>query len=172
MRRALENYGDSRYSRLATISVGHLYNLRKARGYVARRQVFTKTRSTGIAIGVRRAPTPDGRPGFIRIDSVHQGDQDGVKGVYHINAVDCATQWELVATCEKISEAYLLLVIGALLEAFPYRILGFHADNGSEYISHQVAKMLDKLTTEFTKSRPRHPNDSVLSAELQARGGA
>ena len=163
MRRALESYGDTRYARLATISVGHLYNLRKARGYLMRRQVFSKTRATGLPIGVRRAPTPDGRPGFIRIDSVHQGDQDGVKGVYHINAVDCLTQWELVATCEKISEAYLLPVIEALLEAFPFRILGFHADNGSEYINHKVAKMLDKLAAEFTKSRPRHSNDNGLA---------
>jgi hypothetical protein len=87
MRRALERYGDARYARLATISVGHLYNLRKERGYLARRQVFAKTRPTGIAIGVRRVPTPDGRPGFIRIDSVHQCDQDGAKGVYHIMGV-------------------------------------------------------------------------------------
>lgn len=163
MRRALEHYGDTRYARLATISVGHLYNLRKERGYLARRQVFTKTRPTGIAIGVRRAPTPDGRPGFIRIDSVHQGDQDGIKGVYHINAVDCVTQWELVASCEKITEAYLLPVIEALLDTFPFRILGFHADNGSEYINHKVARMLDKLAAEFTKSRPRHSNDNGLA---------
>jgi transposase InsO family protein len=163
MRRALERYGDARYARLATISVGHLYNLRKERGYLARRQVFARTRPTGIAIGVRRAPAPDGRPGFIRIDSVHQGDRDGVKGVYHINAVDCVTQWELVATCEKITEAYLLPVIEALLDAFPFRILGFHADNGSEYINHQVARMLDKLAAEFTKSRPRHSNDNGLA---------
>lgn len=163
MRRALEVFGDARYARLATISVGHLYNLRKRSGYVARRQVFTKTRPTGIAIGERRAPAPDNRPGFIRIDSVHQGDQDGLKGVYHINAVDCVTQWELVATCEKISEAFLLPVIRALLDGFPFRILGFHADNGSEYINHQVAKMLDKLCVEFTKSRPRHSNDNGLA---------
>ena len=169
MRRALERYGDTRYERLATISVGHLYNLRKERGYLARRQVFTKTRPTGIAIGVRRAPTPDGRPGFIRIDSVHQGDQDGVKGVYHINAVDCVTQWELVATCEKISEVYLLPVIEALLDAFPFRILGFHADNGSEYINHKVARMLDKLAAKFTKSRPRHSNDNGL---VETKNGA
>ena len=163
MRRALEVFGDARYARLATISVGHLYNLRKRSGYVARRQVFTKTRPTGVSIGERRAPAPDNRPGFIRIDSVHQGDQDGLKGVYHINAVDCVTQWELVATCEKISEAFLLPVIRALLDGFPFRILGFHADNGSEYINHQVAKMLDKLCVEFTKSRPRHSNDNGLA---------
>jgi hypothetical protein len=159
MARALTIHGDIRYVRLATISVGHLYNLRQRRGYTERRRVFTKTRPTGVPIGERRAPAPDGRPGFIRIDSVHQGDQDGIKGVYHINAVDCVTQWELIATCEKISEAYLLPVIEALLAGFPFRILGFHADNGSEYINHKVARMLDKLSAEFTKSRPRHSNE-------------
>ena len=163
MARAVEVFGDTRYERLATISVAHLYNLRKKRGYLERRRVFTKTRPTGVTIGERRAPAPDGRPGFIRIDSVHQGDQDGLKGVYHINAVDCVTQWELVATCEKISEAYLLPVIEALLAGFPFGILGFHADNGSEYINHKVARMLDKLAAEFTKSRPRHSNDNGLA---------
>jgi hypothetical protein len=122
-----------------------------------------------MPIGARRAPLPQGRAGFIRIDSVHQGDQDGVKGLYHINAVDCVTQWELVATCEKISEAYLLPVIEALLEAFPFRILGFHADNGSEYINHRVAKLLAKLAAEFTKSRPRHSNDNGL---VETKNGA
>ncbi len=169
MRRALQHYGDTRYTRLATISVGHLYNLRKKNGYLIRRQIFTKTRPTKIAIGERRAPVPDNRPGFIRIDSVHQGDQDGTKGVYHINAVDCVTQWELVATCEKISEIYLLPVVQALLDGFPFRILGFHADNGSEYINYRVANMLDKLAIEFTKSRPRHSNDNGL---VETKNGA
>lgn len=169
MRRALEVFGDSRYTRLARISVGHLYNLRKRSGYLVRRQLFTKTRGTNVPIGERRAPAPEGRPGFIRIDSVHQGDQDGIKGVYHINAIDCVTQWELVASCEKISEAFLLPVIQALLDGFPFRILGFHADNGSEYINHQVARMLDKLRVEFTKSRPRHSNDNGL---VETKNGA
>lgn len=163
MQRALEVFGDTRYERLATISVGHLYNLRKQAGYLDRRRHWTKTHGRSVCIGERRAPAPEGRPGFIRIDSVHQGDQDGVKGVYHINAVDCVTQWELVATCEKISEAFLLPVIRALLEGFPFEILGFHADNGSEYINRQVARMLEKLRVEFTKSRPRHSSDNGLA---------
>jgi len=110
---------------------------------------------------VRKAPHPQGRPRLIRIDSVHQGDQDGVKGLYHINAVDCVTQWQLVATCEKLSEAYLLPVIDALLAAFPFRIDDFHADNG-EYINRKVAQMIEKLRVEFTKLRPRHCNDNAL----------
>lgn len=167
--RAREVYGDTRYERLARISVAHLYNLRRRASYRDRRRQWDKTRPTPVAIGVRKAPQPEGRPGFIRIDSVHQGDQDGLKGLYHINAVDCVTQWQLVATCEKISEAYLLPVIEALLAAFPFRIEGFHADNGGEYINHKVAQMLDKLRVEFTKSRPRHCNDNAL---VETKNGA
>ena len=168
MQRAVAVFGDARYARLAGISVAHLYNLRRRSGYETKRRHWTKTRGHGVAIATRRAPSPDNRAGFIRIDSVHQGDQDGVKGVYHINAVDCVTQFEIVATCERISEAFLLPVIGAMLESFPFRILGFHADNGSEYINHTVAALLEKLRVEFTKSRPRHSNDNGLAETKNA----
>jgi transposase InsO family protein len=163
MQRAYAVYGDARYARLATLSVAHLYNLRHQAGYQATRAHWTKTRGYAVPIGQRRAPTPDGRPGFIRIDSVHQGDQDGLKGLYHINAVDCVTQYEIVATCERLSEAFLLPVLEQILAGFPFVVLGFHADNGSEYINYTVAKLLDKLRIEFTKSRPRHSNDNGLA---------
>ena len=164
LRRQRDVSGDARFERLGGVSVGHLYNLRNSAGYRAQRVVLTKTRPTKAAtIGVRKAPAPEGRPGFIRIDSVHQGDQDGIKGLYHINAVDCVTQWEVVATVQTISEAYLLPVIKQMLAQFPFEILGFHADNGSEYINHRVARMLGKLKAEFTRSRPRHSNDNGLA---------
>ncbi|MBM4229958.1 MAG: hypothetical protein FJ184_04300 [Gammaproteobacteria bacterium] len=115
--------------------MAHLYNLRKHRAYRAQRLNIEKTHSRPSAIGVRKAPSPGGRAGFIRIDTVHQGDQDGVKGVYHINAVYCVTQWQLAACCERISEAFLLPVIGMLLEQFPFQILAFHSDGGSEFVN-------------------------------------
>ena len=168
MQRAWSLYADARYERLAHISVSHLYNLRGLSSYQNKRMHWTKTHGNAIPIGERRPPAPEGRPGFIRIDSVHQGDQDGLKGVYHINAVDCLTQFELVATCERISEAYLLPALHSLLEDFPFQVLGFHADNGSEYINHTVAKLLDKLRIEFTKSRPRKSNDNALAETKNA----
>jgi transposase InsO family protein len=169
MQRAFLLYRDTSYERLANISVSHIYNLRAQAGYQAKRLHWTKTKGYAVPIAVRRAPTPDGRPGYIRIDSVHQGDQDGAKGVYHINAVDVVTQFELVATCERLSEAYLLPVLRELLEGFPFVILGFHADNGSEYINRKVSMMLEKLRVEFTKSRPRHSNDNALA---ESKNGA
>lgn len=163
LERALRVFGDTRFERLAAISVAHLYNLRKRTAYQSIRRHRTRTHPTPVRIGTRRPPRPQGRSGSIRIDSVHQGDQDGIKGLYHINAVDCVTQWELVATCERISEAFLLPVLEALLDGFPFQILGFHADNGGEYINHTVAKLLSKLNIELTRSRPRHSNDNALA---------
>ena len=170
MERAFCVFGDTRYARLAIISVAHLYNLRQHTGYQRQRRVWTKTRPITIAIGERRAPAPNNQPGYLRVDSVCQGDQDGVKGLYHINAVDCVTQYEGVATCERISEAFLIPVLEALLQSFPFVILGFHSDNGSEYINAHVAKLLNKLLIEEqTKSRSRHSNDN---AQAESKNGA
>ena len=170
MERACGIFGDARYERLATISVAHLYNLRQRAGYQRHREVWTKTRPVTVPIGERRAPAPNNQPGYLRVDSVHQGDQDGVKGVYHINTVDCVTQYEGVATCERISEAFLIPVLEALLESFPFVIQGFHSDNGSEFINRHVAELLNKLLIEEqTKSRSRHSNDN---AQAESKNGA
>ena len=155
LRRQWEVFGDARFERLARLSNGHLYNLRKSRTYRNVRRVVERTRPTSVAIGVRRRPDPGGAPGHLRVDTVHQGDLDGVKGVYHINAVDEVTQWQQIGTVEAISEAFPIPVLQALLGSFPFRINGFHADNGSEYINHRVAALLTKLHVgTFTKSLP------------------
>ena len=168
LKRASAVYGDARYERLATLSVSHLYNLRKSVGYQRQRASFTKTRPVCNAIGVRKAPRAAGRAGFIRIDSVHQGDLDGIKGVYHITCVDELSQWQVEACVQGISEAFLLPVLELVLAQFPFVIEGFHSDNGSEYINRQVAQMLNKLNIEQTKSRSRHSNDNALAESKNA----
>lgn len=161
--RAYEIFGKEKYRQLAGISVAHLYNLRHSKTYRRVRTHYEKTRSRASVIGVRRRPRPNGRPGYIRVDTVHQGDMDGIKGVYHINAVDEVTQFEIVCSVEKISEIFLIPVLENLIKQFPFKILGFHSDNGSEFINHEVAKLLNKLLIELTKSRARHSNDNALA---------
>jgi transposase InsO family protein len=167
--REYEQYGNKQFARLAKISVAHLYNLRASARYRNQAAVFEATRPSAISIGERRRPDPHGRPGFLRVDTVHQGDWDGAKGVYHINAVDAVTQWQVVGCASKISEAYLLPVLEAMLAQFPFVVLGFHVDNGSEYINHRVAKMLEKLHAEFTKSRACRSQDNAL---VEGKNGA
>jgi len=169
LQREYEQFGKQEYGRLAGISVAHLYNLRQSAGYRKHAAVFEATRPSRVAIGERRRPDPQGRPGYLRVDTVHQGDWDGAKGVYHINAVDTVTQWQVVGCASKISEQYLIPVLEAMLHQFPFRILGFHADNGSEYVNHRVAKLLEKLLIEFTKSRPNRSQDNAL---VEGKNGA
>ncbi len=160
--RAYERFGDLRFERLAGSSVSHLYNLRRGKVYLRKRGKVEKTRPTRVKIGERRVPRPEGRAGFVRVDSVHSGDWDGVKGLYFINMVDEVTQYQLVAAVPRLGERHLIPALESLLEAFPFTMLGFHADNGSEYINHRVAALLNKLLVEFTKSRPRRSNDNAL----------
>jgi transposase InsO family protein len=172
-RRILERehqlYGKREYVRLAAISVAHLYNLRQSQRYRERRLNYIKTRPTAIAIGERRKPQPQGQAGYLRLDTVHQGDQPEAKGVYHINAVDEVTQWQIVAAVPRISEAYLKPALMAMLRQFPFRIRGFHTDNGSEFINRTVAELLNKLLIEQTKSRPRQSGDNGL---VETKNGA
>jgi hypothetical protein len=102
------------------ISNGHLYNLRKSNRYRERLRSYTKTRPTMVTIGERRKPNPQGQPGFLRVDTVHQGDRPEAKGVYHINAVDEVTQCQVVVATPRISEAYLGPVLEAMLRQFPF----------------------------------------------------
>lgn len=161
--REYQKFGKKEYENISKISISHIYNLRKVKVYKKSSLTFTKTQAVARAIGERRKPQPDGKPGYIRVDSVHQGDSEKAKGVYHINSTDEVTQWEIVASVEKLSVAYLEPILILLLDQYPFVIHEFHADNGSEYINHMVAELLNKLLIKLTKGRSRHCNDNALA---------
>lgn len=171
LQRGYEVFHDAAYERLARISVSHIYNLRKTESYRRRRAVYKPTQSTPVSIAERRCPDPKGSPGWLRVDTVHPGDpRDGKPGLYHINAVDTVTQWQVVGCVETISERHLLPVLEAMMHQFPFRIRGFHSDNGSEFINHRVAGLLEKLRVrEFTKSRANRTTDNAL---VEGKNGA
>ena len=135
LKREFEVYGKAEFERLAVLSNGHLYNLRHSARYGLRLHHFEKTRPTAIQIGERKN---------------------------HINAVDELTQWEVVLATPRISEAWLMPLLESILEQFPFVILNFHSDNGSEFINKTVAELLEKLLIEQTKSRPRRSGDNGL----------
>jgi len=162
-------FGKPQYERLSRISVSHIYNLRQSAVYHKQRVRVQPTQSRQIPIGERRKPDPKGKPGYLRVDTVHQGNHDGKAGVYHINAVDTVTQWQAIGCVETISERHLMPVLEAILHQFPFRILGFHCDNGSEFINRNVANMLGKLLVEFTKSRAYRTTDNAL---VEGKNGA
>ena len=162
LKREYELFGKQEFHRLSNISVAHLYRLRQRSFYLNRTLIVKKTKPASCQYGERRRPEPQGQPGYIRVDTVHQGDLNGKKGVYHINTIDEVTQWEVIGCVEKISEHFLAPVLEDLLAQYPFTITGFHSDYGSEYVNDAVVKLLNKLLIEFTKSRARRTNDQAL----------
>ncbi len=169
MQREHEVFGKVEYVRLAGISVSHIYNLRNSTVYRSQRVRVQHTQARQVGIAERRKPDPRGRPGYLRVDTVHQGNHDGQAGLFHINAVDTVTQWQVVGCVETISERHLIPVLIAMLHQFPFLVLGFHCDNGSEFINRIVAQLLEKLLIEFTKSRAYRTTDNAL---VEGKNGA
>lgn len=155
-------FNNEEFVRLKDISTTHFYRLRQEPRYREFAKTFSKTKPKQTNIGERKKPQPEGKPGYVSVDTVHQGDKDKEKGVYHINIVDYATQFEFVGAVEAISERFMEKMLLELLAKFPFVIFEFHSDNGSEYINKIVAEMLNKLLIRLTKSRPRHSNDNAL----------
>lgn len=76
--------------------------------------------------------------------------------------IDEVTQFEFVAAVPKITENFLIPILARLIKMYPFKIIEFHADNGSEYINKRLEKLLNKLLIKLTKSRPRKTNDNAL----------
>ena len=155
--------GDQRYVRLKDISVSHLYRLRGTKRYCSHSITYKKTNPVQTPIGERRKPESNETPGFLRVDSVHQGDFDGKKGVYHINPVDEVTQWEVPVAVETLQESCVEPALDETSQFIPFVIKNFHSDNGSEYINEIVEQFLKRWKSKQTKSRPRHSNDNGLA---------
>ncbi len=163
LERAYDIFNDKCFELLKNISSSHIYNLRASKTYKLHAVTVGKTKSVQSSIGVRIKPEPKGIPGYLRVDTVHQGDRNGEKGVYHINLVDEVLQWEIVISVEAINEASLITTLEIALFCFPVILRNFHSDNGSEFINKNIAKMLNRLLIEQTKSRSNRTNDNALA---------
>jgi len=131
LERMAKKYGKEEYQNISAISVSHIYNLKKTVSYQRSVPFYQETKKTkGTAIGERCKPEPGGKSGYLRVDTMHQGDRDGEKGVYHIYTVDEVVQWEVVGAVEKITDEQLIPLLGKIIGSYPYRIINFHADNG------------------------------------------
>jgi len=155
-------YGDKRFERLKDISPAHIYNIRQSHTYKTHSNTIARTKSVCVPIGIRRKPEPNGIPGYLRVDTVHQGEQGKKQGIYHINLVDEVTQWEIITCVEAISEDFLSIALETAIDSFPFKILNFHSDNGSEFINKTVADILNRLLIKQTKSRANRTNDNAL----------
>lgn len=154
LRREFEVFGHENYQTIAEVSPSHINNLRKHSVY--RNSWVNPTKPTVVPIGITERPENFGLPGSVRVDTVHQ------RSVYHVNAVDEVTQWEVVVCVPTISEEFLKVALKQIIDQCPFVIFNFHSDRGSEFINYVVADILSRLLIKQTKSRSRHPNDNAL----------
>ena len=117
-------FGDPCFERLAKVSASHIYNLRRSRTYRTRRTGVERTKATAVTVGERRGPQPHILSGFLRVDTVHQGDRDGAKDVYLTNLVDEVTQYGFIGAVEAVSKRFLVPVLEGLLGLFPFVVVG------------------------------------------------
>jgi len=74
-------YGEEEYRNIANISVFHIYNLNKTVSYQRSVTFYQETKKTkGRTMGERCKPEPGGKPGYLRVDIVHQGIEMEKKG--------------------------------------------------------------------------------------------
>lgn len=151
------------YSNIKNISPAHIYRLiNKHNFYREKSERFSGTKPVKNTLVKRIKPEPLGQPGYIRVDTVHSGEIDGVSGGYFINFCDEVLQWEILLFVETISERHLLPILEIAIDLFPYKIINFHSDNGSEFINKLTVQLLTKLQINQSKSRPRRHNDNAL----------
>jgi len=154
LRRECEIFNKKEYQTINKISHAHISNLRHS--VVYQNSWVNHTKSRQVPIGITMKPENYGKPGSIRVDSVHQRD------IYHINSVDEITQWEIVICVPQICEACMIPALEELLKQYPFVVFNFHSDRGGETINYTVAEMLQRLLIKQTKNRSYHSNDNAL----------
>lgn len=68
----------------------------------------------------------------------------------------------MLACVPDINELTMEATLGRALLGFPFRISGFHSDNGGEYINKKVSELLSDGLARQTKSRANRTGDNAL----------
>jgi hypothetical protein len=108
------------------------------------------------------------RPGFLQADTVAHGG-DSVEGdfVWTLTLTDVFSGWtENRAVWNKGYEG-IRQAIQEIESELPFLILGFHSDNGGEFLNHHLFRYLSerKRPIVFTRGRPSHKNDNPYAEQ-------
>ncbi len=143
--RAFHLFGDRPFERLAGISNGHLYNLRRTLGYRRCRGTLPWIPTCPVPFVRRWRVQPFRQPGHLRVVAVRPRELKALRGLYHLELVDEVTMFRFVASVERLDAPCLAPVLQDLLEAFPFAIRSFHSGHGSGQGDAGVAALLQAL---------------------------
>jgi hypothetical protein len=103
------------------------------------------------------------KPGFLQADTVAHGG-DSVEGdfVWTLTLTDVFSGWtENRAVWNKGYEG-IRQALQEIEDELPFLVLGFHSDNGGEFLNHHLYRYLRERDRPiaFTRGRPSHKNDN------------
>jgi len=104
------------------------------------------------------------KPGFIEADTIaHCGDSVAGQYVFTVDAVDIVTQWTEQRAIWGKGEMETFKQIEDIEKSLPFKILGFDADNGGEFINYHLYRYFinRKIPVQFTRSREYKKNDNA-----------
>lgn len=100
-------------------------------------------------------------PGFCQIDTVgHEGGDPNGVFCHTLTVTDVATGWTENATVMGKGERRVQAALADIRLRLPFDLQGVHADNGSEFINHHLARWCTQQQITLTRSRPSRKNDN------------
>jgi len=139
--------------------------LAPARASMQLRGVSTTTPSPLLrnSIGLSKVgDEPPTRPGVIEADTVaHCGPTFVGEFARTLTMTDLVTGWTENTSIRNNASKWIVHAVTDLQGMFPFPLLVFDSDNGSEFINHDVADWLQQRDIEQTRSRPYKKNDQA-----------
>lgn len=140
--------------------------LAPARNRMRLRGISTTTPAPPLlrnSIGLSKAgDAPPTTPGVIEADTVaHCGPTFAGEFARTLTMTCLVTGWTENTTIRNNASKWILGAVSALQERFPFPLLVFDSDNGSEFINHDVANWLQARDIAQTRSRPYRKNDQA-----------
>ena len=140
--------------------------LAPARDRMRLRGISTTTPASPLlrnSIGLSKAgDAPPTTPGVIEADTVAHCGPTFVGEFARTLTMTClVTGWTENASIRNNASKWILSAVSDLQERFPFPLVVFDSDNGSEFINHDVANWLQARDIAQTRSRPYRKNDQA-----------
>jgi len=108
------------------------------------------------------------RPGYLQADTVAHGGTT-VEGdfVWTVTMTDVDTQWTENRGVWNKGYYGVAQAIRSIEEDLPFPILGFHSDNGGEFLNHHLWRYFRdrEKPVDFTRTRPDHKDDNAYAEQ-------
>src|SRR5271169_414139 len=99
-------------------------------------------------------------PGFVEVDLVaHDGGSASGQFLQTLTLTDVATGWTVVRAVRNKAQKWVFPALQFLVSLLPFPVKGLNADNGGEFINHNLYAWCQLHTVAFTRSRAYRKND-------------